>query len=65
MEMKTSLVSKLAAFLIDNKKASTMEEALDIVFNSKTYTKIMDDKTQLYHQSPRYVYSFLEEEINT
>ena len=40
-----------------------MEEALATVFNSDTYRKVMDSRTHFYHQSPHYVFAFLEEEL--
>ncbi len=63
MEMKANMVSRLAALLMENNPGMSMEQALDEIFSSETYDKLMNDKTQLYHQSARYVYSFLEEEI--
>ncbi len=63
MEMKANMVSKLAALLMENNPGMSMEQALDEVFGSDTYDKLMNDETQLYHQSAKYVYSFLEEEM--
>lgn len=63
--MKDSMVTKLAILLIDNGKASSMTEALDIVINSETYQRLIDDKAALYYQSPRYVYAFLKNELLT
>ncbi len=63
MEMKTGMVSKLATMLMENNPGMSMEQALDEIFSSDTYEKLMNDKTHLYHQSARYVYSFLEEEM--
>lgn len=42
-----------------------MEQALSTVFNSDTYRKIMDERTGLYYQSSKYVFSFLEDELKT
>ena len=53
--MKDSMVTKLAILLIDDGKASSMTESLDIVINSETYQRLIDDKAALYYQSPRYV----------
>ena len=61
--MKDDMVIKLAMLLIDDGKASNMTEALDIVINSETYQRLIDDKTALYYQSPRYVYDFLLNEL--
>lgn len=63
--MKDSMVTKLAILLIDDGKASSMTEALDIVINSETYQRLIDDKAALYYQSPRYVYEFLKNELLT
>lgn len=43
----------------------TMEQALFTVLNSDTYTKLLNDKTCFYYQSPRYVYDFLKNELKT
>lgn len=61
--MKDDMVSKLAVLLIENDKAKTMTDALDTVINSETYQRLMNDKTALYYQSPRYVYDFLRNEL--
>lgn len=59
------MVAKLALLLIEDGKASAMGDALDTVINSETYQRLMDDKSALYYQSPRYVYDFLLNEIDT
>ena len=43
----------------------TMEQALSIVLNSDTYQRLLEDNTTLYYQSPRYVFSFLQTELQT
>ena len=63
--MKDDMVTKLAILLFESGKASTMTEALDIVINSETYLRLIDDKTALDYQSPRYVYDFLLNELIT
>lgn len=40
-----------------------METALDKVYNSETYAKLLNTHTGLYYQSPLYVYDFLKEEL--
>ena len=59
------MVAKLALLLIEDGKATAMGDALDTVINSETYQRLMDDKSALYYQSPRYVYDFLLKEIVT
>ncbi len=63
MQMQTDMVSRLAVMLQENHPDMSMEAALTEVFNSEIYQKVMDPRTSLYYQSPRYVYSFLEDEI--
>ena len=41
----------------------SMKEALDTVYNSETYGKVLDLRTGLFAQSTSYVYSILETEI--
>lgn len=60
--MKADMVKSLALLLMEQNEL-TMEQALSVVFNSDTYGKVMDDKTRLYYQSPRYVFSFLDAEL--
>ena len=58
------LVKEIALRLMDE-RGQTMKQALDTIYNSETYTKILDLRTGLYSQSTTYVYSFLENEILT
>lgn len=64
-QMKMDMVKSLALLLLDKDTTLSMEQALSAVFNSDTYQKMMEDKTKLYYQSPRYVFSFLETELTT
>jgi hypothetical protein len=61
--MKVDMVTKLTILLTEEGNVRTMPEALDMVINSETYQRLMDDKTALYYQSPRYVYDFLRNEL--
>lgn len=58
------LVKELVLRLIDERHLS-MKDALDIVYNSETYTKILDTRTGLYSQSTAYVYDYLDSELTT
>lgn len=62
-EMIADMIKNLALLLIEQNARLTMEQALAIVFNSDTYQKVMNEQTHLYYQSPKYVFSFLEEEL--
>lgn len=62
--MIEELVKELVLRLIDE-RGLTMKQALDTIYNSETYTKILDLRTSLFSQSTAYVYSILETEILT
>ena len=64
-EMKADLVTELANMLMSNDGNISMEQALEYVFNSETYQKLLDNKTQLYYQSAGYVMSYLQNELLT
>lgn len=57
-------LSQLAALLIEERGLS-FNDAFRELYNSDTYTKLSDPRTGLYIQSARYIYSYLENELNT
>ena len=62
--MIEELVKELAPRLMEERGLS-MKQALDTIYNSETYTKVLDLRTSLFSQSTAYVYSILETEILT
>ncbi len=64
-QMTLDMVKNLALLLQEDNPSLSMEQALSLVINSDTYQRILNDDTQLYYQSPRYVYSFLDNELKT
>ena len=62
--MIEELVKELSLRLMEE-RGLTMRQALDTVYNSETYTKVLDERTGLFSQSTAYVYSILETEILT
>ncbi len=62
--MIEELVKEIALRLMDE-RGLTMKQALDTVYNSETYSKVLDVRTGLFSQSTAYVYSILETEILT
>ena len=50
--------------IIMKKREVSMQDALDILYNSQLYAKISDPRTGLYFQSADYNYEILEEELN-
>lgn len=41
-----------------------LRKAMDILMRSKTYTLMEDEGTGLYIQSPAYIFSILQDELN-
>ncbi|MDO4181766.1 MAG: hypothetical protein Q4D36_10820, partial [Bacteroidales bacterium] len=41
----------------------TMEEAMDVLYNSQTYAKVENKRTGLFYQSAVYVMDMLQEEL--
>lgn len=64
-QMKLDMVKNLALLLMDSRAELSMEQAIATVLNSDTYQRLQRDSTGLYHQSPRYVFAFLESELKT
>lgn len=62
--MIETLTRELIARLMEDRRL-TMREAMDIVYQSKTYTALSNLETGLYFQSPVYVYDILEQELET
>ena len=58
------LVKELAMILMEE-RGMKMKAALDTIYNSETYAKVLDLRTSLFSQSTPYVYSILETEILT
>lgn len=59
--MQEETTAQLVELLVRDRHLS-VEEGLDVVYNSETYEKLMDTSTGLYSQSAGYVYSFLSNE---
>jgi hypothetical protein len=62
--LKDELATELAGYLMDEYQY-TPDVAIDILYTSETFERLQDDKTGLYYQSPGYVYTFLQNELNT
>ena len=61
--MKDDLCTELAGLLMDDYHYDP-QEAIDVLYTSETFERLQDDATGLYYQSPGYVYSFLQNELN-
>ena len=60
--LKEGLSSDIVEFLIDD-YGLDIERALNTLYESETYSKISEPSTGLYFQSSRYVYSYLQDEL--
>ena len=52
------MTSDLIRLVMENEQLS-MTEAFEKVYNSRTYESLLNPKSQLYYQSPGYVYACL------
>ena len=52
------------ATLLVERRGETIRQALSILYESDTYRLLHNPKSGLFFQSPLYVYSFLQEEID-
>ena len=62
--MNECTVRDLVLMLMEERGLS-LHEALDTVYNSETYAKLMNPATGLYFQSPVYIYCYLDRELAT
>ncbi len=60
--LKEGLTSDIVEFLIDD-YGLDMQRALNTLYESETYSKISEPSTGLYFQGSRYVYSYLQDEL--
>lgn len=56
-------VEEMVKYLQDDYKLSTID-AFDKIYNSEIYQKLLNKKTGLYIESPAYIYSYLQDEID-
>lgn len=57
-----SAISLISEYLVEDRNLS-VTEALNIVYNSVTYEKLIDRSTMLYRESPPYIYELLKQEM--
>ncbi len=53
----------IATILVE-KCGMSIRQALGVLYGSETYQLLQNKKTGLYFQSPNYVFSYLQDEIN-
>ncbi len=59
----TRTTQELLKIIVEDKNI-TIQEAMDILYSSKTFELLCDLETHLYYESPAYVYEMLKEEIS-
>ncbi len=57
------ITAKVVEWLIRDKNIG-LEEALLLFHNSETFNKLCEHKTDMYIESPAYVYEILKEELS-
>lgn len=62
--MKEDISAELISLLMRNWHY-TIDEAMDVLYNSDTFARLEDKNTGLYYQSPGYVYSYLNQELTS
>lgn len=60
--LKEGLATDLVDFLIQDYKLN-LREALNVLYESQTYSNICNPLTGLYFQGSRYVYTYLQDEL--
>ena len=60
--MVEDITSDLAYMLVE-KQHYSIEQAIDVVYKSKTYEALSRPETGLYSQSSGYVYEYLQQEL--
>lgn len=62
--MQEDMTADMLYILTENRKM-TVQEAMLLLYNSDTYTRLMDAGSGLYYQSPGYVMDCLDNELTT
>ncbi len=62
-ELIEAIIQELIKFLCEDEEYS-IEQAMEIVYNSKIFEKILDVETGLYKESPSFIYELLKDELN-
>lgn len=58
------IIDKMTVFLIEDRQI-TLEQALDIIYNSRVYDLLLDETADLTLNSPAYNYELLKQELNS
>lgn len=58
------IIQDLIRYMVEDNNI-TIEEAMDVVYDSKTFEKLNNLETHLYYESSAYVYEILKEELQS
>ena len=61
--MQEDMYAELIQILMEE-YSYTQEKAMETLYNSDTFERLQNPDTGLFYQSPGYVYSFLNSELN-
>ena len=61
--MKECAIRDILIILVEERGLS-IQQAFNIFYNSKTFLKLESPETGLFFQSPRYILSYLDSEMN-
>ena len=65
IQFQIDCVSKRLVDMLMNRYGWDMKNAIDALYTSKTFELLSDPQCGLYYESPVYVFSFLQSEIET
>jgi len=60
--MKECVISEVVKLIMEE-RGLNIEDAMHLLYTSTTFTKLDNEQTKLYTQSPVYVYDMLTEEL--
>ena len=63
-EYMKEYISKNLVSLLMTESGMDMKKALDTLYDSETFSKLSDPESGLFFQSPRYVFSYLKDELS-
>ena len=61
-ELIEGIIQGIIKYLCEDKNYN-IEKAMEIVYNSQIFTKVIDEETGLYKESPSFVYELLKDEL--
>jgi len=61
-ELIEGIIQGLIKYLCEDKEYS-VEKAMEIVYNSQIFAKVIDEETGLYKESPSFIYELLKDEL--